>query len=265
MKSSPFLLCVALILSWGGAPLRAQIPPPLRYVQRIGESLPLADQWTDETGRRIPLAAALSEGKPALVVFGYYKCAQLCSLVERGAVDSLRELAPTVGRDFSLIYLSIDPSDTAEASRQERAASVRAYGRGEGLTGWHYLTADAETIRRAAAAAGFQFRYDARAQQFAHPAGFLVVTSHGVISRYFLGVDFAPRAVAAALREAGQGKIGASVFDLVVECFQGGRGASRKERLIWDGLWIAVGLTVAGLGGGIGWMLWQERRERFHA
>ena len=243
-------------------PLRAQTPPVLSYTQRIGKQLPLDIRWTDETGRRVTLGSALGEGKPALVVFGYYKCAQLCSLVERGAVDTLRELGPTVGPDFNFIYLSIDPTDTAEASRGERAAAVRAYGRGGDLTGWHYLTADAATIQSAAAAAGFEFRYDPGSQQFAHPAGFLVVTPRGVISRYFLGVDFSPREIAGAIREARHGAVGSSVFNLVLECFQGGRGASRKERWIWDGLWAAVAATVAAVGGGIGWMLWQERRGR---
>jgi len=257
-----FMVWLGLFAVVFAAPLRAQTPPLLSYVQRIGEPLPLDTGWTDETGRRVTLGSVLGEAKPAVVVFGYYKCAQLCSLVERGAVDTLRELGPTVGPDFNFVYLSIDPTDTAEASRGERAAAVRAYGRGGDLTGWHYMTADAATIQSATAAAGFEFRYDPGSQQFAHPAGFLVVTPRGVISRYFLGVDFSPREIASAIRDAQRGAVGSSVFNLVLECFQGGRGASRKERLIWSGLWAAVAATVAAVGGGIGWMLWNERRGR---
>jgi hypothetical protein len=65
--------------------------------------------------------------------------------------------------------------------------------------------------------------------------------------------------VAVALREATREAAGPSVFNLVLECFQGGRGASRRQRLIWDGLWGSVGATILALGGGIGWMLWQDR------
>ncbi len=254
------LLLLLLAAGWGAA--RAQTAPVLRFDQRLGEHLALDSRWTDETGDPLTLREAWDGRKPAVVVFGYYKCAQLCSLVERGAVDALRELGPTVGRDFDFIYLSIDPTDTPEAARQERAASARAYGRGETLGGWHYLTGQPADIAAAARSAGFPYRYDAGSGQFAHPAGFVVVTGDGQISRYFFGVDFKPAEMAAALRTAGEGRVGSSIFNLVLECFQGGRGASRKQRLIWDGLWASVGLTVLGLGTGIGWMLHTERSTR---
>lgn len=246
----------------GGAAAHGQTAPVLRFDPRLGSRLALDSRWVDETGHPLTLGQAWDRRKPALVVFGYYKCAQLCSLVERGAVDALRELGPTVGRDFDFIYLSIDPTDTPEAARQERAAAARAYGRGETLGGWHYLTGQKADIAAAAQSAGFPYRYDAGSGQFAHPAGFVVVTGDGTLSRYFFGVDFKPAEMAAALRTAGSGGVGDSVFNLVLECFHGGRGASRKQRLIWDGLWAAVGLTVLGLGAGIGWMLRAEGQTR---
>jgi len=249
-----------LAAGWGAA--CGQTAPVLRFDQRLGDRLALQSRWTDETGRAVTLREAWDARQPAVVVFGYYKCAQLCSLVERGAVDALRELGPTVGRDFDFIYLSIDPTDTPEAARQERAAAARAYGRGETLRGWHYLTGQSAEIAAAARSAGFPYRYDPGSGQFAHPAGFIVVTGDGEISRYFFGVDFKPAEMAAALRTAGEGGVGTSIYNLVLECFQGGRGASRKERLIWDGLWAAVVLTLVGLGGGIAWMLRAERQTR---
>lgn len=242
--------------------LAAVAPPPVQFHQRLGEALPLDSVWRDESGRKVPLANALAPKQPAVVVFGYYNCPELCSIVQQGTVDSLRRLGPSVGRDFTLIDLSIDPTDTPEAARVQRAAAARAYGRGDSLAGWHYLTGTAPEIRRVAAAAGFDFRYDAPTRQFAHPAGFLIVTPRGVISRYFLGVDFNAGEVATALRAAGRGDVGPSVFNLILQCFRGGPDASPRERLIWDGLWSAVLLTVLALGGGIGWMLLDERRTR---
>lgn len=236
--------------------------PPAQYRPHLGASLPLDSVWRDESGRNFPLGNALAPEQPAVVVFGYYNCPELCSIVQRGAVDSLRRLQPTIGKDFSLIYLSIDPTDSPEAARGQRAAAARAYGRGDSLAGWHYLTGTAPVIQRAAAAAGFEFRFDPRTRQYAHPAGFLIVTPQGVISRYFFGVDFDSKEVVDALRAAGRGRVGPSVFNLILECFHGGADASPRERLIWDGLWTGVLLTVLGLGGGIGWMLREERRRR---
>lgn len=239
--------------------LSAAVP---KFEQRVGAPLPLDDVWRDETAAPASLGSCLLPGKPAVIVFGYYRCAQLCSLVERSAVDTLRELRPSVGSDFAFIYLSIDPTDAPEAAREEREAAIRAYGRGDSALGWHYLTGPPEVIARAAAAAGFEYRYDAPSRQFAHPAGFIVVTPSGMVSQYFFGLDASADAVATALRRARSGETGPSVFALLLECFHGGIGSSPRERAIWDGLWAGVGLTVAGLAGGIGWMLREERRKR---
>ena len=54
--------------------------------------------------------------------------------------------------------------------------------------------------QRMAEAAGFHIGTDPVTRQYAHPAGFVVVGPEGVISRYFLGIDFSPGEIAAALR-----------------------------------------------------------------
>ena len=72
-----------------------------------------------------------------------------------------------------------------------------------------------------AAAAGFHFRFDARSGQYAHPSGLLVVTPKGIVSSYFLGIDYAAPAMASAVRRAAENKTGTSVFSLLFVCFQG--------------------------------------------
>ena len=248
-------LGLALVLLAGGIRLAAQAPA--RYEQRIGARLPLATPLADELGRSAPLGGIFAD-RPVLLVFGYYKCPQLCSVLARGVVDSLRELRPSVGRDFDLAYVSIDPTDTPADARIERATAVRAYGRG-GTEGWHYLTGPAPAVRAVAEAAGFNYRYDPVTRQYSHPSGFVVLTPQGVVSQYFLGIDFDRKDIAAALERAGRGETGRPAYDLVLECFRGDFIAGRYGRLIWRVLEASVTLTVLALFGGIGWMLRQER------
>jgi protein SCO1/2 len=254
-KTLLFFLAVAT----AGSRLAAQPPPA--YTQRIGAQLPLATPVVDELGRTAPLADDFG-GRPLLLIFGYYKCPQLCSVVERGVVDALRELRPTVGRDFTVAYLSIDPTDTPADARLQRATAARAYGRGDTVAGWHYLTGSALAVRAVADAAGFAYRYDPITRQYAHPSGFVVVTPQGVVSQYFLGIDFAPKAMADALERAGRGETGQPIFNLVLECFRGDFVAGTYGRLIWHVLQAAVALTLLAVFGGIGWMLRQERAAR---
>jgi protein SCO1/2 len=239
-------LWVGALLGLTGIASRAFAQVPLVFDQRIGAALPREAPLVDESGRTAPLGSYL-RGRPLVLIFGYYKCPQLCSVVERGVVDSLRELAPSVGRQFDLVYLSIDPTDTPADARIERATAIRAYGRGDATAGWHYLTGPETAVRPVADAAGFAYRYDPRSRQYAHPSGFIVVTPAGVVSQYFLGIDFAPKALADAIARAAKGKTGPPVFALVLECFRGDFVAGPYGRIIWRVLQVAVGL-------------WHERR-----
>lgn len=254
------IIAIILILA---ARASAQAPP--RFEQQIGSQLPLEAVLVDESGRSEPLGNFFGK-RPAVLIFGYYSCPQLCSVVERTAVDTLRDLKPSVGRDFDVIYLSIDPADTPSQAWARRAASVRDYGRGDSLGGWHYLTGSEATVRSVAAAAGFNYRYDPVTRLYAHPSGLALVTPRGVISRYFLGVDYPASDMAAALRRAAAEKTGEPVFDLLLECARGDAFSGRYGKIIWRVLEAAVALTVIGVFGGIGWMLrgelgWKNRKE----
>ncbi|HWA87743.1 MAG TPA: SCO family protein [Opitutus sp.] len=235
--------------------------PGVRYEQRIGERLPLDVAFTDSSGSPCKLGDFF-RGQPVVLFFGYARCPQLCSVITDGTTSMLRRLVPTAGRNYQIVHISIDPTETPRDSRSAEDLAVRRYGRTGAAAGWHYLTGTSQAIAEVTSAAGFHFLYDPRSQLYAHASGFLIATPAGVISRYFLGVDFLADDVAPALKRAGEGKTGLAVFDLLLLCCRGGKIGGRYGRIIWDVLGVSVGLTVAGLFGGIGWMLYQERRGR---
>jgi protein SCO1/2 len=264
---------VALLLgmatvAWGSgtprgaaAALAAEALQPVRFEQEIGETLPLDVNVRDETDtyRRL---RTFFDGRPVVLLFGYTRCPELCSVVADSTVETLRHLAPSAGRDFNVLYVSIDPTDTMRDLAALKRRDVRHYGRTGAEAGWHVLTGDARTIDRVTAAAGFHFTYEPQSKQFAHPSGFVVVTPTGVISRYFFGVDFDPKDVVAALRRAQDGKTGESVFALLLRCAHGGAISGKYGRLIWSVLELFVFATVGALILGIAVMLRQERRQR---
>ena len=59
----------------------------MRFDQRIGEKLPMGAVLTDETGHPVRLGD-LAPRQPLLVIFGYFECTQLCSVVERRSAMS---------------------------------------------------------------------------------------------------------------------------------------------------------------------------------
>jgi hypothetical protein len=90
----------------------------------------------------------------------------------------------------------------------------------------------------------------------------VVVTPKGIVSSYFLGVDFPADGMATAIRRAAANKTGTSVYSLLFVCFQGGSPAGAYGGLIWAILSVSIALTLAAVFGGIAWMLRQERRQR---
>ena len=262
----PSLPLILLLLGALLAPLSAfaqaqSDAPGVRFEQRIGEQLPLDTPFIDSSGTPCRLGDFF-HGKPVVLFFGYARCPQLCSIITDGTTRVLRRLVPTAGKDYQIVHISIDPTESPLDSKSAEDLAVRRYGRTGAEEGWHYLTGTKAAIARVTDAAGFHFLYDSRSKLYAHASGFLIATPTGVISRYFLGVDFVGDDVAPALRRAGEGKVGRTVFELILLCCRGGKIGGRYGKIIWDTLGVSVALTVVGLFGGVGWMLFQEHRGR---
>ena len=68
-------------------------------------------------------------------------------------------------------------------------------------------------------AVGFRFVYDAQLEQFAHASGLVVLTPDGRVSRYLFGVEYSPKDLRLALAEAGQGKVGGLVEQVLLYCY----------------------------------------------
>jgi protein SCO1/2 len=233
--------------------------PGVGIEQRIGEKLPLDGAFRDDHGRTVRLGDLFAR-KPAVLIFGYSRCPQLCSIVADASVQALRQIRSTAGKDYVVIYASIDPTDGPLELAAMKRRDLTAYGRAAADDGWHYISGSETAVRRLARAAGFFYTYDAREKLYDHAAGLVVVTPGGRISRYFLGVEFSGKDLLSALRRAGEGKTGGSVFDLLLLCARGAGVAGKYGKLVWFVIQASVVATAAALFGGIGWMLWTERR-----
>jgi protein SCO1/2 len=62
-------------------------------------------------------------------------------------------------------------------------------------------------------------KYDPQTDQYAHASGIMIATPEGRLSRYFYGVEFAPRDVRLGLVEASQNKIGNPVDRILLFCY----------------------------------------------
>ena len=190
----------------------------IRFEQRLHERLPLETRFTDEEGRAVALGDYFGE-RPVVLAFVYYECPMLCTQVLNGLTSALVALDETVGREFDVVAISFDPRETPALAHGKKKAHLDRYKRMNTEQGWHFLTGDEASIRAVTDAAGFHYAWDDRTQQYAHPSGVIVTTPDGRLSRYFFGIEYAPRDLKFALIESSAGRIGSAIDQLLLYCY----------------------------------------------
>jgi protein SCO1 len=261
------VLTIGAILLALAAPARGDTarPPILRdvdFAQQIGTQLPLDTPLRDEDGGAVTLRDFFAAGQPVVLVPAYYRCPQLCGLVQNGIASALRGLPLDVGRDFQVVTFSFDPSESSELAAKKKAAMLDAYRRQGADVGFHFVTADADAIRRLTDAIGFRYAYDEARREFAHASGIVVITPGGVVSHYLYGVEFAPRDLKLALVEASAGKLGSAVDRLMLFCFMYDPATGRYSRLALGAVRAGGVAIVLLLIGGVALLLRREAGRR---
>jgi len=201
--------------------LRPALPGALKGVsidQRLDQPVPLDLIFRDEAGRDVPLASFF-HGKPVILALVYYRCPMLCTQILTGLESSLKAVSFSPGRDFEVLAVSFDPKDTPELAASKKQLYVRRYGRPDTANGWHFLTGTEDNIHALTEAVGYHIKYDPATDQWAHASGIMIVTPEGRLSRYFYGVEYAPRDVRLGLVEASANKIGTPVDQILLFCY----------------------------------------------
>src|SRR6266542_4055136 len=253
----------------GPADSSRALPPELRDVKFepvLKEQVPLRLPFRDEHGQMVRLGDYFDGSRPVILVLVQYRCPMLCNLVLNGLTESLRDLAGKrgfrVGEQFTVVTVSFDERETPELAAAKKAAHIEAYGFPGAAEGWHFLTGEKEAIAELADRCGFEFRYDAKKDQFAHPSGILVLTPEGRISRYFFGIQYdALKDLYYGLVEASQFRIGSSIKDRValLFCYSYYPVRGGYQFAIMNVVRLAGLLTVVGL---VTFMIVMFRRER---
>jgi len=244
------LTTIALLLA---GPVLAAEPVPyelkaIGITEHLGEQLSLDLEFTNEAGEKVRLQKYFDGKRPVMLALVYYECPMLCNLLFTGINKSLQQLKWTVGQEFQIVTVSIDPKEGPELARMKKATHMETYGRPGAEDGWHFLTGSEAQIKQLASEVGFGYRYDEKEKQFAHAAAITMVSPQGMISRYLYGVQFAARDMKLALLEASEGKVGSIIDRFLMFCYHYDPQGKKYALFATNLMKGAGGFTVLGLG-----------------
>lgn len=238
--------------TWTLEAASGDVPAPAPgFRQQRGQALPLDLAFLDEIGRSRSLRDFFGK-QPVLLVFGYYHCPRLCSTIMDGVLQSVQD----IDLPLAIVGVGIDPAETPQDAARKHGAYLAAYPDMKHTL--HLLTGSRAPIARLARAAGFDYRHDSASGQYDHPAGFLIATPDGHISRYFTGLRFERRDVRLALIEASGNRIGPLSERILLLCSHYDPVQGRYSWAVMGLLRVAGLASVLLLAGG----LWMLRRRK---
>lgn len=225
---------------------------------QLGAQLPL-DVLLSEDKNSAPLRKWL-DGRPSVWVIADFTCQSLCSPVLRTMADALNKTGLRPGTDFNVRVLGLDPKDSADdaaAMKRDEIGDVDALS-----THTRMLRGGAQDIARIAAVFGFHYIYDSSLDQYAHPAAVFTVTADGRIGHALSGLALDPADLRLAIVEAGNGRVGTVADHVRLLCYGFDPSRGLYNLAVGRALAVGGGVTVALLGGFLGFMFGRERWAR---
>lgn len=216
--------------------------------QKLNASVPLDLTFTDENGKTVELQQYFGQ-KPVILSLVYFKCPMLCTRILDDLDESLKQVPLNMGKDYTVLTVSFDPTDTPVLANSKRQLYTGMYGRAGGAQGWHFLTGKESQIKALTAAVGFRYAYDPASQQYAHASGIMILTPQGKLSRYFYGITFRPLDLRLGLVDASHGNIGSPVDEVLLFCCQYDPATGKYGVIISHVIQLAGGVTLLLLGG----------------
>lgn len=232
--------------------LDVQVDPNLTFTDNDGHNVHLGDYF----GHR-----------PIVLSLVYYQCPMLCTMSLNDLTRAMGAMPLNPGEDFEIVTVSFDPRETPDLAAAKKRHYVREYHKPHAADAWHFLVGEETNIRKLTDAVGFRYAWDAKFNQYAHAAGFIVLTPDGKTSRYFYGVDYSSKDLRLALVEASRGTISRPVEQILLYCFHYDPSTGRYSLAIMRLIRAGGVVTLLALGGYIALSLRREslrRREVAH-
>ena len=229
--------------------------------QKLGEQLPLETVFRNENGEPVKLGSYFEKRRPVILALVYYECPMLCNEVLNGLTGSLKGMSFDAGKEYEVVAISFDAreNDKPDLAKNKKASYMERYGRPGTENGWHFLTGDQSAIDAVTKAAGFKYHWDEKTNQFAHAGGIMIVTPDGKMSKYFYGIDYAPKDLKFGLMESAENKVGSAADKLLLYCYHYDPASGKYGFAILKAIRVGGVLTLLAMGV-MGFVFWRKNK-----
>jgi len=229
--------------------------------QHLNQQLPLGLSFTDDQGKQVALSSYFGK-RPAILALVYYQCPSLCSEELNGLTAALQMVHFVPGKDFSVIVVSIDPSEGTDLAAAKKRSYLKRYGHPETAAGWHFMTGTQANIDTLTKTVGFGYVKipgpDGKLTQFAHASSIQIVTPEGRLAQYYMGVEYSPKDLRLGLVEASANRIGSPVDNILTYCYHYDPQTNKHSLIVARVVQLGGLVTMLSLGG---FMLVMFRRD----
>jgi protein SCO1/2 len=224
-------------------------------------TLPAQLAFTDQRGERVTLGQ-IAAGKPIVLLFVDYTCKHICGPGLTLAAKALSDSGLTIGKDYALVLIGMDPRDSLDDARMMQHMRLAALPRIERAS-W-FLVGDTPVVAAATKALGYGYVYDASTDQFAHDASLYVFAADGHVASVLPELALTPDLARAAIANADHEKPKPNIFVQAAHLcygFAAAHGVYGKPVVV--ALQALGVLLLAGFGGF--WWAMRRRRKRREA
>jgi protein SCO1 len=229
------------------------LPKQLEHVgvvEHLDGPLALDAMFIDTEGKVARLGQYFGQNKPRVLVFAYHSCPQQCSMVLKAVNAGLSKLNWTLGKEYDMVVISIDPNDAKGEgllrSKAKRALFISEYNRPGAESGITFLQGEKSAIDAVAKSVGFEFEFDRG--QYNHPSVLMLTKQNGDLARYLYGLDFIPNDLRLGLLEASEGRSISTLEQFMIYCFTYDPKGAKYVLVAWRVMRIGGAAVALALG-----------------
>jgi protein SCO1/2 len=185
------------------------------FVEKQGQYAALDTRLVNENGDTVLLGDIIK--RPTILNLVYFRCAGTCSPLMWGISKFIDGLDLELGKDYQILTISFDPSETIDLGIQKKASYVKTMQKKDAAKYWQFFVSDSADIAKLTQSVGYD--YKKLNDQYVHPTGLIALGSDGKIIRYLRGIDFLPFDIKITMVEAANGKTGPSINRLLAVCY----------------------------------------------